>query len=243
MIIAQGFCWLHSLCHVIIQEYIFVGWSGVVLGVAQLCNKKTGTYFTTFDEDIASAFAVYCCISISHVSLSFCTSGNAFQFDANQGFRTSDNVSLIIFLFVLEGIKCSKQWVGKLSLKRTWMLAIRSFKQVEVSDFYCQRKCHLVYWLLSSVKHWLEIWIIIPVCFLLAATDRDVFKDRRDLRVCNLKLPGLQCYYLLVYRQLWLPQHVSNLCAVLFSRWCTKRWLIFSTETVWPMNSWCSTWR
>ena len=43
--------------------------TGVVLGVAQLCNKKTGTYFTTFDEDIASAFAVYCCISISHVSV------------------------------------------------------------------------------------------------------------------------------------------------------------------------------
>ncbi|XP_041357017.1 cGMP-dependent 3',5'-cyclic phosphodiesterase-like isoform X4 [Gigantopelta aegis] len=38
----------------------------VVLGVAQLCNKKTGPYFTVFDEDIASAFAVYCCISISH---------------------------------------------------------------------------------------------------------------------------------------------------------------------------------
>ncbi|XP_067663300.1 cGMP-dependent 3',5'-cyclic phosphodiesterase-like isoform X2 [Haliotis asinina] len=37
-----------------------------VLGVAQLCNKKTGPYFTVFDEDIASAFAVYCCISISH---------------------------------------------------------------------------------------------------------------------------------------------------------------------------------
>ena len=41
----------------------------VVLGVAQLCNKKTGPYFTVFDEDIASAFAVYCCISISHVSV------------------------------------------------------------------------------------------------------------------------------------------------------------------------------
>lgn len=43
--------------------------AGNVLGVAQLCNKKTGPYFTTFDEDVASAFAVYCCISISHVSL------------------------------------------------------------------------------------------------------------------------------------------------------------------------------
>lgn len=91
----------------------------MVLGVAQLCNKKTGTYFTTFDEDIASAFAVYCCISISHVSLSFCASGSAYQFDANQGLRTSDNVSLIIFLLVLEGIKCSKQWVRKPSVKRT----------------------------------------------------------------------------------------------------------------------------
>lgn len=37
-----------------------------VLGVAQLCNKMNGPYFTTFDEDVASAFAVYCCISISH---------------------------------------------------------------------------------------------------------------------------------------------------------------------------------
>lgn len=34
--------------------------------MAQLCNKKTGQHFTEFDEDLASAFAVYCCISISH---------------------------------------------------------------------------------------------------------------------------------------------------------------------------------
>lgn len=44
---------------------------GCVIGVAQLCNKKTGPCFTAFDEAIASAFAVYCCISISHVSYSF----------------------------------------------------------------------------------------------------------------------------------------------------------------------------
>ena len=46
--------------------------TGDVLGVAQLCNKKTGQHFTEFDEDLASAFAVYCCISISHVSLKAC---------------------------------------------------------------------------------------------------------------------------------------------------------------------------
>lgn len=49
---------------------VFFGFPGDVLGVAQLCNKKTGQHFTEFDEDLASAFAVYCCISISHVSAS-----------------------------------------------------------------------------------------------------------------------------------------------------------------------------
>ena len=41
---------------------------GTILGVAQLCNKKVGPYFTTFDEDVATAFGIYCCISINHVS-------------------------------------------------------------------------------------------------------------------------------------------------------------------------------
>ncbi|KAL8605203.1 hypothetical protein ACOMHN_031144 [Nucella lapillus] len=57
---STGFRTRNILCFPIKDE------EGVVLGVAQLCNKMSGTYFTTFDEDIASAFAVYCCISISH---------------------------------------------------------------------------------------------------------------------------------------------------------------------------------
>ncbi|KAK3741003.1 hypothetical protein RRG08_005693 [Elysia crispata] len=57
---STGFRTRNILCFPIKDE------EGVVLGVAQLCNKKTFQYFTTFDEDIASAFAVYCCISISH---------------------------------------------------------------------------------------------------------------------------------------------------------------------------------
>ncbi|XP_035829015.1 cGMP-dependent 3',5'-cyclic phosphodiesterase [Aplysia californica] len=57
---STGFRTRNILCFPIMDE------EGVVLGVAQLCNKKTFQYFTTFDEDIASAFAVYCCISISH---------------------------------------------------------------------------------------------------------------------------------------------------------------------------------
>ncbi|XP_059079740.1 cGMP-dependent 3',5'-cyclic phosphodiesterase-like isoform X3 [Tigriopus californicus] len=37
-----------------------------VIGVAELCNKTTGSHFTTFDEEIASAFSAYCGISILH---------------------------------------------------------------------------------------------------------------------------------------------------------------------------------
>ncbi|XP_060080047.1 uncharacterized protein LOC132559446, partial [Ylistrum balloti] len=57
---STGFRTRNILCFPIKNE------SGNVLGVAQLCNKKTGPFFTVFDEDVASAFAVYCCISISH---------------------------------------------------------------------------------------------------------------------------------------------------------------------------------
>ena len=57
---------------VLIKSCCFFVVTGDVLGVAQLCNKKTGQHFTEFDEDLASAFAVYCCISISHVSLKAC---------------------------------------------------------------------------------------------------------------------------------------------------------------------------
>ncbi|XP_056010642.1 cGMP-dependent 3',5'-cyclic phosphodiesterase-like isoform X1 [Ostrea edulis] len=57
---STGFRTRNILCFPIKNE------KGDVLGVAQLCNKKTGQHFTAFDEDLASAFAVYCCISISH---------------------------------------------------------------------------------------------------------------------------------------------------------------------------------
>ncbi|XP_062615752.1 cGMP-dependent 3',5'-cyclic phosphodiesterase-like isoform X1 [Saccostrea cucullata] len=57
---STGFRTRNILCFPIKNE------KGDVLGVAQLCNKKTGQHFTEFDEDLASAFAVYCCISISH---------------------------------------------------------------------------------------------------------------------------------------------------------------------------------
>lgn len=59
---------------------VFFGFPGDVLGVAQLCNKKTGQHFTEFDEDLASAFAVYCCISISHVSASLIIPFNLIHF-------------------------------------------------------------------------------------------------------------------------------------------------------------------
>lgn len=37
-----------------------------ILGVAQLCNKMDGLYFDVFDEEVATAFSIYCGISIMH---------------------------------------------------------------------------------------------------------------------------------------------------------------------------------
>ncbi|KAG8177159.1 hypothetical protein JTE90_009851 [Oedothorax gibbosus] len=37
-----------------------------VIGVAELCNKISGSHFTHFDEEIASSFSVYCAICIMH---------------------------------------------------------------------------------------------------------------------------------------------------------------------------------
>ncbi|XP_052278035.1 cGMP-dependent 3',5'-cyclic phosphodiesterase-like isoform X8 [Dreissena polymorpha] len=55
-----GFRTRNILCFPIKDE------KGRVLGVAQLCNKKNGPCFTQFDEEVATAFGIYCCISISH---------------------------------------------------------------------------------------------------------------------------------------------------------------------------------
>ncbi|KAK2176621.1 hypothetical protein NP493_652g04022 [Ridgeia piscesae] len=38
--------------------------AGEVIGVAELCNKILGSAFTKVDEDIATTFSIYCCISI-----------------------------------------------------------------------------------------------------------------------------------------------------------------------------------
>ncbi|XP_069947846.1 cGMP-specific 3',5'-cyclic phosphodiesterase [Cherax quadricarinatus] len=40
--------------------------NGQVIGVAELCNKTTGLHFTRFDEELATAFSIYCGISISN---------------------------------------------------------------------------------------------------------------------------------------------------------------------------------
>ncbi|NXW99123.1 PDE2A phosphodiesterase, partial [Larus smithsonianus] len=42
-----------------------------VIGVAELVNKINGPWFSKFDEDLATAFSIYCGISIAHV----CTRG------------------------------------------------------------------------------------------------------------------------------------------------------------------------
>lgn len=40
-----------------------------VIGVAELVNKMNGPWFNRFDEDLATAFSIYCGISIAHVRL------------------------------------------------------------------------------------------------------------------------------------------------------------------------------
>ncbi|NXA38103.1 PDE2A phosphodiesterase, partial [Eudromia elegans] len=40
-----------------------------VIGVAELVNKINGPWFSKFDEDLATAFSIYCGISIAHVSV------------------------------------------------------------------------------------------------------------------------------------------------------------------------------
>ncbi|XP_029164528.1 cGMP-dependent 3',5'-cyclic phosphodiesterase-like isoform X1 [Nylanderia fulva] len=56
---ATGFKTRNILCFPIQDE------KGIV-GVAQMCNKINGLYFDAFDEQIATAFSIYCGISIMH---------------------------------------------------------------------------------------------------------------------------------------------------------------------------------
>lgn len=37
-----------------------------VIGVAELCNKQSGSHFTKFDEEMATAFSSYCGLAILH---------------------------------------------------------------------------------------------------------------------------------------------------------------------------------
>lgn len=40
--------------------------------MAELVNKMNGPWFNRFDEDLATAFSIYCGISIAHVSIYHC---------------------------------------------------------------------------------------------------------------------------------------------------------------------------
>ncbi|XP_077983621.1 LOW QUALITY PROTEIN: cGMP-dependent 3',5'-cyclic phosphodiesterase-like [Glandiceps talaboti] len=55
-----GFRTRNILCFPIKDE------SKKVIGIAELCNKINGSHFTKHDEEVATAFAVYCGISIVH---------------------------------------------------------------------------------------------------------------------------------------------------------------------------------
>ncbi|XP_072118636.1 cGMP-dependent 3',5'-cyclic phosphodiesterase isoform X2 [Mobula birostris] len=55
-----GFRTRNILCFPIIDE------NNQIVGVAELCNKVNGPWFTKFDEDLALAFSIYCGISIAH---------------------------------------------------------------------------------------------------------------------------------------------------------------------------------
>ncbi|KOX76378.1 cGMP-dependent 3',5'-cyclic phosphodiesterase [Melipona quadrifasciata] len=58
-----GFKTRNILCFPITDE---TGIVAVIIGVAQLCNKKDALYFDAFDEEVATAFSIYCGISIMH---------------------------------------------------------------------------------------------------------------------------------------------------------------------------------
>ncbi|XP_072333561.1 cGMP-dependent 3',5'-cyclic phosphodiesterase isoform X5 [Scyliorhinus torazame] len=57
---STGFRTRNILCFPIIDD------DNQIVGVAELCNKINGPWFTKFDEDLALAFSIYCGISISH---------------------------------------------------------------------------------------------------------------------------------------------------------------------------------
>ncbi|NWW02977.1 PDE2A phosphodiesterase, partial [Oreocharis arfaki] len=58
---STGFRTRNILCFPIKNE------SQEVIGVAELVNKINGPWFSKFDEDLATAFSIYCGISIAHV--------------------------------------------------------------------------------------------------------------------------------------------------------------------------------
>ncbi|CAI8043683.1 cGMP-dependent 3',5'-cyclic phosphodiesterase, partial [Geodia barretti] len=43
--------------------------TGDVVGVAELCNKVGGNFFTKYDQELAATFSVYCGISLYHATL------------------------------------------------------------------------------------------------------------------------------------------------------------------------------
>ncbi|KGL77130.1 cGMP-dependent 3',5'-cyclic phosphodiesterase, partial [Tinamus guttatus] len=47
-----------------------------VIGVAELVNKINGPWFSKFDEDLATAFSIYCGISIAHVRAALRAAGD-----------------------------------------------------------------------------------------------------------------------------------------------------------------------
>ncbi|NXV21765.1 PDE2A phosphodiesterase, partial [Cepphus grylle] len=72
----QGPCPLHCHARNAVRAHAFAACTLLhacapfcmhVIGVAELVNKINGPWFSKFDEDLATAFSIYCGISIAHV--------------------------------------------------------------------------------------------------------------------------------------------------------------------------------
>ncbi|XP_016359074.1 cGMP-dependent 3',5'-cyclic phosphodiesterase [Sinocyclocheilus anshuiensis] len=69
-----------------------------VIGVAELVNKTNGPWFNRFDEDLATAFSIYCGISIAHVRVSAASLDHSTQYYSDNNLKLYRNLSLSLSL-------------------------------------------------------------------------------------------------------------------------------------------------
>uniref|UniRef100_A0A672KM56 Phosphodiesterase n=1 Tax=Sinocyclocheilus grahami TaxID=75366 RepID=A0A672KM56_SINGR len=121
-----------------------------VIGVAELVNKTNGPWFNRFDEDLATAFSIYCGISIAHVRVSAASLDHSTQYHNGNNLKSICSCCCRFCLMVKKGYRDPPyhNWMHAFSVSHFCYLLYKNLQlsnyleDIEILALFVSCMCH-----------------------------------------------------------------------------------------------------